>query len=93
MQYDYCEWDDESDPTGNTRHVAHNGVTPEEFQEVLDAAPRRAILPSNTDPDNMTWVGETLAGQELRIVFVLDEDDDFIHVRPVTAYDPTRLGD
>lgn len=84
-----CDWDDEDFASGNTRHVAEHGVTPEEFQEVLDAADRRDVGSSKSDPTHMTIVGETRDGRSLRIVFELDEDDDFAYIRPITAYEPT----
>ena len=93
MQYDVCEWDEEGDPNGNVQHVAAHDVSMEEFQEVLDSVPRRSVGPSHSNPAHMTVVGETGTGRELRIVFVLDEDGGFIHVRPVTAYDPSEPGD
>jgi hypothetical protein len=64
-------------------------VTPEEWQEVLDSAPRRDIEPSESDPDHWTYLGETSRGRTLRIVFILEEDDDFIYVRPITGYEPS----
>jgi len=62
-------------------------VTPEEFEEVLTAVARRDVQPSRLHPENMTCAGETNEGRNLRIVFELDESDDFVYVRPVTAYE------
>jgi hypothetical protein len=87
MHFDLCDWEDENDPRSNTRHVDDNGVTPEEFEEVLASADRRDVEPSRSHPENMTCVGETSDGRRLRIVFELDEADDFVYIRPVTAYD------
>jgi hypothetical protein len=89
MHVDYIEWDEDDDPRGNVQHMGHNGVTPEEFLEVLDAAHRDNIEPSVSHPENWTTTGETVAGRTLRIVFELDEaDPDFIYVRPITGYEP-----
>jgi hypothetical protein len=87
MQYDVCDWDDA--PRANRDHVADNGVTPEEWQEVLDSAPRRDIEPSESDPGHWTYIGETRGGRTIRIVFVMDEGDDFVYIRPITGYGPT----
>jgi hypothetical protein len=89
MHADYIEWEDEDDPRGNIRHMAANDVTPAEFEEVLGAARRRDIEPSASHPENWTTVGETSRGRTLRIVFEMDASDpDFLHVRPITAYEP-----
>jgi hypothetical protein len=87
MHFDFCDWEDEDEPQSNTRHVEHSGVTPEEFEDVLAAADRSDVEPSRSHPENMTCCGETSDGRTLRIVFELDESDDFVYVRPVTAYD------
>ena len=87
MHFDLCDWEDEGDSRSNIRHVGHNGVTPEEFEEVLTAVARRDVQPSRSHPENMTCAGETNEGRNLRIVFELDESDDFVYVRPVTAYE------
>jgi hypothetical protein len=87
MYFDLCDWEDESDSHSNTRHVGSNGVTPEEFEEVLTAVARRDVQPSRSHSENMTCHGETSEGRPLRIVFELDESDDFVYVRPITAYE------
>jgi hypothetical protein len=87
MQYDVCDWDDA--PRANVDHCADHGVTPEEWLQVLDAADRRDIEPSESDPDHWTCLGETRDGRTLRIVFILDESEELIYVRPVTGYGPT----
>lgn len=90
MHADFIEWEDEGDPRSNIRHMAAHDVTPEEFVEVLDAAHRSDVEPSVTHPSNWTVIGETGAGRTIRIVFELDESDDFIYVRPITGYEPTE---
>jgi hypothetical protein len=83
----FCDWEDESDPVSNTRHVGHNGITIEEFEQVLAAVDRQDVEASRSHPENMTCVGETFDGRLLRIVFELDESDDYVYVRPITAYE------
>ena len=53
----------------------------------MTAIARRDVQPSRSHPENMTGLGETSEGRNLRIVFELDESDDFVYVRPITAYD------
>ncbi len=88
MFWDQCDWDPEGFDRGNTRHIAHNDVTPVEFQEVLDAIDRDDVEPSESGPGHLTAVGATSAGRPLRVVFELDESPDFVLVRPIAAYEP-----
>ena len=37
VDFDFIDWDDEDDPRGNVRHVAENGVSAEEVEEVLES--------------------------------------------------------
>ncbi len=85
MHFDLCDWENDGDSRSNTRHVGHNGVTPKEFEQVLTTVARRNIQTSRSHPENMTCVGKTNSGRNLRIVFQLDESDDFIYVRHVSA--------
>ena len=40
-EFDFIEWDDEADPNGNVQHIAANGVTVDEVEDVLyDSASR-----------------------------------------------------
>lgn len=90
MHADHIEWEDDSDPKGNVRHMAANDVTPEEWVEAFDAADRRDVEPSVSHPENWSVIGETAGGRTLRIVFEMDDSDpDFIYVRPITGYEPT----
>jgi uncharacterized DUF497 family protein len=87
MRYDACDWDDARG--ANVDHVAEHGVTPEEWQEVLDAADPADVEPSESDQDHWTYLGETARGRTLRIVFVMEGDEDFLYIRPITGYEPT----
>jgi hypothetical protein len=69
--------------------VAEHGVTQEEWQEVLDAADPADVEPSESDPDHWTCPGETGLGRTLRIVFVMEGDEDFLYIRPITGYEPS----
>jgi hypothetical protein len=68
--------------------MAANHVTPAEFMEVLDAAKRPDVEPSVSHPENWTTIGETRRGRALRVVFEMEESDDFVYVRPITGYEP-----
>jgi hypothetical protein len=68
--------------------MAVNEVTPAEFMEVLDAARRSDVEPSVSHPENWTTIGGTRRGRALRIVFEMEESDDFVYIRPITGYEP-----
>ena len=86
MHYDFVDWDHEDDANGNTRHIAHNGVTQEEFMEILDNARERDIKPSRSS-GRPSVSGETSEGRELFIVFERTKQAGMILIRPITAYD------
>jgi len=48
MHYDAVDWDDEEEEGGNTRHIAANGVSPNEFEEVLDSIHCRDVVSSHS---------------------------------------------
>ena len=35
MDFDFIEWDSEDDPRGNTQHVADNGLSTDEVEDVI----------------------------------------------------------
>jgi hypothetical protein len=35
MEFDFVEWDGVSEPRGNTQHIADNGLTVDEVEDVL----------------------------------------------------------
>jgi hypothetical protein len=92
MYYDFIDWDDEDVSGSNTRHVADNSVTQDEFEQVLDAIVSDDLEESISNPDHATALGETEEGRTLRIVFELTIDDGYILIRPITAYGPTPRG-
>jgi hypothetical protein len=86
MRYDACDWDDAKG--ANVDHVAEHD-SPEEWQEVLDSADLADLEPSESDPDHWTYLGGTGRGRTLRIVFIMEDDGDFVYIRPITGYEPT----
>jgi hypothetical protein len=73
-------WDDE--PGGNVEHVAENGLTPDEVDEVLldDSIPT-AYSKSSGAPCKF---GSTTTGKHIIVVW---EEIDGEHVYPITAYE------
>jgi hypothetical protein len=75
-------WDD--DPGGNVEHIALNGLTPDEVDEVLldDSAPVDRSR-STGRPCKFGW---TSTGKHIIVIWdVLDDDPPII--APVTAYE------
>jgi hypothetical protein len=75
MPYYFFAWDDEAE-----RHLAANGVTPEEFQSVLENPHREAVSRSSGQPIAFGW---TTDGRYLACVYDLVDEV----IRPVTAYE------
>ena len=75
-------WDDE--PGGNVEHVAENGLTPDEFDDVLldDSIPT-AFSDSTGRPCKF---GYTSTGRHIIVIWDVI-DDDPLTIYPVTAYD------
>ena len=84
VRYDFIEWDEEDDPEGNVRHIAANGVTPAEFEQVLDGSGREGVSRSSGRPFKRGW---TEGGKYIQIVYELNDDDGFLLLRPFTAYE------
>ncbi|HET6426561.1 MAG TPA: hypothetical protein VFG20_22915 [Planctomycetaceae bacterium] len=69
-----------------TQHLEQHGVTQDEFEQVVFASRHSTIEQSASNPDNVTVVGTTDAGRELRCVWQELDDSTIL---PVTAYEPT----
>jgi hypothetical protein len=85
LDFDLIEWDDESDPRGNTRHIADNGLTPEEVEAVLcDPASRPGVSRSTGRP---VVFGTTPTGKTIIVIYERRKDGRDVIIRPVTAYE------
>ncbi len=78
-------WDLDDDPTGNVQHIARNGVTKDEVEEVLDGHYHEYFF-SREEPYNAITFGETTTGKHLAVLFeVVDPVPPT--VRPITAFE------
>ena len=67
IDFDLIAWDDADDPRGNLQHIAANGLTIEEVEQVLyDPANRPIISRSSGRP---AVFGETTTGKEILVVY------------------------
>jgi hypothetical protein len=84
MLVDFINWDDEGDPRGNVQHIAANGITVEEVEEVLnDPASTDDLSRSSSRPIRF---GYTSTGKFIAVVYDIESDDPLV-VYPVTAYE------
>ena len=86
IDFDLIARDDEDDPRGNVQHIAANGLTIEEVEQVLhDPANRPTISRSTGRP---AVFGTTAAGQDILVVDEVLETEPVIVIRPITASEP-----
>jgi hypothetical protein len=85
IDFDFIEWDDPSDPRGNVQHIADNGVSVSEVEEVV-YDPRNRPIVSRTSGRPLV-VGVTSAGRPVVVVYERHKDAGYVVVRPVTAYE------
>ncbi len=87
LDFDYIDWDDDDipDPENNVRHIAADGLTPEEVNGVLyDPDPDIDTSDSSGLPAVFGW---TSTGKYIIVVYELDEDSGVVVLRPKTAYE------
>jgi len=79
------DWDDPSDPDGNTAHIAEHDLTSSEVES--------ALLDENTTFDLSDSSGRPIAfgdsgtGKFIAVVFEVMSLSDPLIVRPITAYE------
>ncbi len=78
-------WDLEDDPDGNVQHIAANGVTIEEYVEVLSGHYERAsVSRASGRPITFGW---TSTGKHIAVVWDEVQPEDPLIIRPVTAFE------
>jgi hypothetical protein len=77
-------WDTEDDPQGNVQHIAQNGLTMEEVEEVL-LNESNPVGESRSSGRPITF-GETSTGKRVAVVWEQALDNPLV-IRPVTAYE------
>ncbi len=86
IDFDLIASDDEDDPRGNVQHIAANGLTIEEVEQVLYGAANRPTVSRSCGRPAV--FGATAMGKGILVVYEVLETDPVIVVRPVTAYEP-----
>ena len=78
-------WDLEDDPDGNVQHIAGNGVTVEEYIDVLSGNYERAsVSRASGRPITFGW---TSTGKHIAVVWDEVQLEDPLIIRPVTAFE------
>jgi hypothetical protein len=91
IRFDYLDWDDPDDPTGNVWHIADNGVTVNEVEEILESPSARDDVSRTTGrPIRFGW---TSTGKHLIVVYGAEDEGGFLIVRPITAYEVPSEGE
>lgn len=83
-RYTVVDWDDDDDPLGNTRHIAENGPTKEEVEDVL--LDPNAMVDFSRSSGRPIIFGETFTGRSIAVIFEELCDDPEV-VRPIAAYE------
>ena len=78
-------WDLEDDPDGNVQHIAANGVTVEEYVEVLVGNYERATI--SRESGRPICFGWTATGGHIAVVWDEIQRENPLMIRPVTAFE------
>jgi hypothetical protein len=85
MEDALIDWDDAGDPDGNTAHIAEHGLSPGEVESVLhDPAASHDVSGSSGRP---IAFGTTSTGRFIAVVYEVQNPDDPLVIRPITAYE------
>jgi uncharacterized DUF497 family protein len=83
--FDFVEWDSEAEPSGNVRHIADNGLSIDEVEDILyDPVSRPVRSRSSKRP---ALIGQTSTGKTIIVIYERHEDAGFVIIRPVSAYE------
>lgn len=85
------DWDEPDDEAGNTTRIAEHGLTPDEVDSALfDEGTMFDLSDSSGRP---IAFGTTNTGRFITIVFEIQNLEDPLVVRPITAYEvPEGMG-
>lgn len=83
MDIDRIVWDLDDDPQGNVQHIAENGLTPDEVDDVLLTPEEMGVSASSGLP---IVFGFTSTGKYIGVVFQIVEESP-LAVRVVTAFE------
>ncbi len=83
MEFDFIEWDAEDEPRGNARHIADNGLSTDEVEDVLyDPSSCPVQSRSSKRP---ALIGRTSTGKTIIVIYERHKDAGHVVIRPVSA--------
>jgi hypothetical protein len=84
MPTPHVYWDADDDPEGNVQHIARNGITQEEVEEILERHCEEYVI--SRESGNPIAFGETSTGKYIAVAFEIVEPE-LPSVYPHTAYE------
>ena len=66
MDFDFIEWDGEDEPRGNVQHIADNGLSIDEVEDVLYDPSSRPI--QSRSSQRPAVIGETSTGKTIIVI-------------------------
>ncbi len=85
MDFDFIEWDSEDEPRGNVQHIADNGLSIDEVEDVLYDPSSRPI--QSRSSQRPAVIGETSTGKTIIVIYERRKDAGHVVIRPVSAYE------
>jgi uncharacterized DUF497 family protein len=86
ITFDVIAWDDEDDERGNVQHMAANGLTIEDVEQVLHDPANRPTVSRSSGRSAVCGVTET--GKDIFVVYEVLETEPVTVIRPITGYEP-----
>lgn len=83
MDFDFVEWDAEDQLGGNVQHIADNGLSIDEVEDVLyDPSSRPARIRSSKRPAR---IGRMSTGKTIIVIYERYKEAGHVVIRPVSA--------
>ena len=85
MDFDFVERDSEHDPRGNVRHIADNGLSEDEVEDVI-YDPKSLPVQSRSSK-RPAVIGQTSTGKTIIVIYERHKEAGNVIIRPVSAYE------
>ena len=80
LDFDFIEWDE-----GNVQHIADNGLTIDEVEDVLYDPQSRPV--KSRSSKRHALIGATSTDKKMIVIYERHKEAGHVVVRPVTAYE------
>ena len=85
MEFDFIEWDSPDDLHGNVRHIADNGLSIDEVEDVIYGFESRQV--KSRSSRRQALIGLTSTGKTVIVIYERHKDAGIVVIRPVSAYE------